>query len=199
MNLENYFKKVLKKMKKFNLKNISRLFLVTLLAMISASCASTIEMYRRTPVGEVEVKEIPKMKAYTTSVKGEFFNSNKELFGRLYRYMKYYSLEMTVPVVVKTDPPTMSFYVPECCMKKELRNMDDVKVVTMPAITVVSAGVRGKYDKRNYEKGKKMIEEWLKKNSDYVADGNYFITYWSCPSWWTFAMKGEVNLPVKMK
>ena len=186
-------------MKMFNLKNTTKALFIAAVAMLGVSCASTVEMYRRTPIGDVEVKQIPKMKAYTTTVKGDIYSSNDILFKRLYHYLKYYSLKMTVPVVVKVDPPTMSFYVPECCMKKELRDMDDVKVVMMPSVTVVSAGVRGKYDRANYEKGKKMIEDWLMKNSEYVPDGEYYVTCWSCPCWWTFGMKGEVNLPIRKK
>ena len=186
-------------MKKITVKNILRVFMLAVSMLFLASCATTHEAYKRTSVGEVMLKKIPKLKAYSTSSEESYFRVQDDLFKRLHKYQQYNDLTMSIPVVVQNKPATMMFYVLKDDLDRDLKGMNGVKIVETREMLVLSAGVRGAYREETYAKGKKMIQDWLKENPDYKAVGDYFYTCWNSPCWCPYWQKSEVNLEVKRR
>ncbi|MCP3966332.1 MAG: GyrI-like domain-containing protein [Lentisphaerae bacterium] len=171
--------------------------LLLCLLVVMTSCTSTKTAYERTPSGMVQVKKIPKLYAFSTTANGNYYVKADAMFGKLFTYLKDNDLKMTVPVEGRQKPATMMFFVTDPEVAKDLRDCGNVKVKTIPARMVVSAGLNGRYTKANFEEGKEMIEKWLKENPNYQQDGEFFSVYWNSPYVPWFMRKQEVNMPVK--
>ena len=100
-------------------------------------------MYEKTPVGEIKIIELPARLALEARTEGSYFQANNGLFRKLFRYISSNDVSMTTPVEADINPGKMRFFVGGKDKLKKLRSNDSVKVIKIPACTVVSIGIRG--------------------------------------------------------
>jgi len=149
-----------------------------------------------TKPGTTEIKTLPARKAIETSNAGDYFKNDDGMFMTLFRYIDSNDVKMTVPVTADVKPATMRFFVGKDAPEK-LAGTKKVKVVEVPEQLVVSSGLRGGYNEKVFEKGKKRAEEWLAKHPEFEATGPAYGVYWNGPFVPGFVKKSEVHLPVR--
>ncbi len=155
--------------------------------------------YPKTPNGKIEIKTIPASKLMVTENPGSYFESNNELFMRLFRYIGANDVSMTVPVEADIENARMKFYVGGPDSGKDLRDRGEVKVVSLPERTVASIGIKGTYTKDKFEKNRAKLEAWLRENPRYASVGAAYAVYWDAPFVPWFLKHSEVHIPVTEK
>ena len=163
------------------------------------------------PVGEVIVKEYPafrEARVEASAIKG---GDQDQMFWPLFNHIKKEKIAMSAPVVMDFLAPTvdgekgvdkpvsMSFVYGEPTAGKP--GMDGtVDVLDMPAVTVVSVGVRGSYGQKKFREGYAQLQTWLKANeAKYVASGPPRFLGYNSPMVPWFMRFGEVQIPVRSK
>jgi len=175
------------------MKNIAIAVLV-LLAMRSAAYQS---MYEATTPGEVEVKEIPRLKALQASGEGDYFKAGGSVFMKLFRYIDENKVNMTVPVESDVAANRMRFFVGTKDQKRELTNTKSVVMVEQPERVVASVGIRGGYTRENYDEGLKRLNSWLEERAgESKTNGAPYAVYWNSPVMPGFLKKSEIHVPV---
>ena len=106
---------------------------------------------------------------------------------------------MTTPVEADISPGKMRFFVGHEDSKKKLLSNDSVSVIKLPALKVISVGIRGSYSEKNFTSNKKKLELWLSKNKNFLQDGEAYGVYWNGPFIPGFFKRSEVHIPVKIK
>ncbi len=154
-------------------------------------------MYERTPVGTVEIKELPGRLALETRTDQSYFERDNGLFMRLFRYIEANEIAMTVPVEAEEKPGVMRFFVGGDHGKTP-SDSEQVQVVEMPARTVASLGMRGGYNHGNFEKGRTKLLRWLAEQSDWEAEGEPYVVYWHGPFVPRWMKRSEVHIPVRV-
>ncbi len=153
--------------------------------------------YAQTDAGKVELKNLPEQVAVEASGAGDYFGRNNDLFRRLFRYIDGNQIAMTVPVEAEIDSASMRFFVGPSQQSRMPRQWDGVARRTLPARTVVSAGVRGGYNRQNFLEGAARAESWLKQNPGWVRAGDPYAVYWNGPFVPGFLKRSEVHIPVR--
>lgn len=154
-------------------------------------------IYPKTPVGKVEIKQIPARTALTTVAKGDPFEKRDDSFTTLFDYIKKNDVAMTVPVEGGATSNTLSFFAAGEDAKRDLKPEDNVSVEKLQPVTVVSVGVRGSYTRKHYEQGLEEIRQWLKAHPEWEADGDPYAVYWNSPFVPGFLKASEVQQPVR--
>ena len=163
-----------------------------------ASCAFSYEKaFDTTKPGKVEIKDIPALIALEASEDGAYFDKGNNTFMKLFRYISANDVKMTTPVSVDVDEGTMRFFVGTKDQKKGLENTETVKVVEIPARTVVSIAYRGGYHERNYTKHVSRLTKWLETNPSWEAAGEPVAVYWNGPMMPSAMKHAVVMIPVK--
>lgn len=176
----------------------SRHIFLSLLAFSGAVPGMAYEaMYERTPVGTIEVKTLPERIALETRTEGSYFAQDNGLFMRLFRYIDDNSIAMTVPVEAEPEPGAMRFFVGNRHQGTAPESTDVVEIVTLPARTVASIGMRGGYSQRNFKTGRKKVLRWLEEQTEWVADGEAYAVYWHGPFVPPWLKRSEVHLPLR--
>jgi DNA gyrase inhibitor GyrI len=152
--------------------------------------------YPKTPSGKIEIKIIPESKLLATENPGNYFDSNNQLFTRLFNYISTNEVSMTVPVEADMDNARMKFYVGSQDRVKDLQNQGPVKIITVPQRTVVSIGMKGSYTKARFEKGKEKLLAWLRDNPRFCPAGEAYAVYWDAPFVPWFLKHSEVHIAV---
>lgn len=169
-----------------------------LLLVLTATPAMGYEsMYKPTPVGEVEIKNLPSRLALETKEEGSYFDQENGLFRRLFRYISRNDVAMTVPVEAEIQPSVMRFFVGRKHRGTRPPSEALVSVVELPARQVLSIGLRGGYDRKQFEDGRKALEQWMSHQEDWVADGEAYAVYWNGPLVPAWFKRSEVHLPVR--
>jgi hypothetical protein len=76
----------------------------------------------------------------------------------------------------------------------------NIEVVDLPAVTVLSVGVRGSYDRARFEEGMVKIGAWLAAHpGEYTAAGPPRFLGYNSPFVPWFMRYGEVQLPVRVE
>lgn len=176
-----------------------RFVLVLVIASFFAGgCAVSYEsIYPRTPVGKIEIKQIPARTAIATHGNREPIEGRNDNFRKLFGFIKRNDLAMTVPVEAGVTTDTMNFFVAGKDSAKPIRSDANVTVQKLEPITVVSFGMRGSYTQQHYEQGLQKINEWLAANPDWLAQGAPYAVYWNSPFVLGFLKKSEVHQPVR--
>lgn len=152
--------------------------------------------FKETKPGTIEIKEIPERTLIQARRGERYFAENNALFGQLFRYIKNNDVSMTVPVKAEIDPGKMYFYIGSKDLTKNLRNTDSVKVVTEPARTVMSMGVRGGYSEKNFEQARKNLFDQLEASKTWKQSGEVYAIFWNGPYVPAFMKTFEVHVPV---
>lgn len=152
--------------------------------------------FNKTPAGKIEIKTIPESNVLISEVEGNYYNTRNLLFRRLFNYIQDNKVAMTVPVEATIDRSTMKFYLGSKDRKKNLPDVMNVHVKTVPGRTVLSIGIRGAYSKDNFDKARARLESWLNENKEYVRGGEAYGVFWDAPFMPWFLKRSEVHIPV---
>jgi len=149
-----------------------------------------------TPVGEVRVKQYP---AYR---KAEADASRGRAFWALFSHIKKNGVAMTAPVEMtyadgKAEREgTMAFLYGKPDMG-QVGIQGKVKVVDVPALVVVSTGVRGARTEAAVAKAQARVDAWIEENRDrYVAAGPMRVMAYNSPFVPRNQNYFEVEIPV---
>ena len=173
------------------------------------------------PVGTVIVKNYP---AYRAAVvrenhrQGERAQQNS-MFGVLFKHIKKNDIPMTAPVEMtyesSTEPPGATATTKPAATPSPSRPVamaflygqpewgkpgadGAIDVVDVPAMTVVSVGVRGSYNAENFNEAMGKLTAYLSENTGrYLAAGPPRYLGYNSPFVPGFLRIGEVQIPVK--
>lgn len=163
-----------------------------------ASAEASEAVYPSTPVGAIEVKDIPSVKAMAASAEGTYFEHYDKAFWKLARYLRRHDVTMSVPVEAYTDERSeMRFLLGSRDVARDLPSTNGVSIVTRPPQTVASIGLKGSYRQSLYDEGVSRLRAWLKDNPDWVEAGAPYKAYWDGPLVPMFMKRSEVHIPVK--
>ncbi len=154
------------------------------------------EAYAKTPNGVIEIKTIPAATLLAAEAPGEYFDSNNDMFRRLFSYIRANEVSMTVPVEAQIEKARMTFYVGSGDIEKNLIEQGTVKVLNLPERTVASIGIRGSYSKKKFETHRDKLIAWLQENTRYQPAGEAYAVYWDAPFIPWFMKHSEVHIPV---
>ncbi len=149
-----------------------------------------------TSAGTTEIKTIPQRILLVSERTENYFASNNNLFGNLFRYIRQHNLPMTTPVKADIMPGRMGFYVDQENEQKTLPNTATVAVTTEPSRTVISLGKRGGYSQKNYQSALRTLQEELTARPNWKAAGKPYAIFWDGPYIPNFAKKFEVHIPI---
>jgi hypothetical protein len=162
------------------------------------------------PIGEVIVKNYPACREATVTALDAGGKGDDRMFMTLFDHIQKRKVSMTSPVVMDfaaaksagTAPPpsppiAMSFFYGS----REIGQAGTdgkVTVHDIPPMTVLSVGVRGRYDAAHFEIGMRAIDDWMAKHPQVyeVAGTPRFLGYNSPFVPW-FLRYGEVQVPVR--
>ena len=159
------------------------------------------------PVGEVVVKTYPPCRIATVSGGDLPGKGQDRMFMPLFNHIQKEKISMTSPVVmdfapVSGDAPAL----PPVAMSFVYGNEQIgqtgkdgiVRVHDLPAVTVLSVGVRGSYDGENFRKGMSAINQWLASHpKTYTVAGPPRFLGYNSPFVPWFLRFGEVQVPVR--
>jgi hypothetical protein len=152
--------------------------------------------YEPTPVGAVELKDLPQARALEATGPADYFEGANETFRKLFRYIRSNDLPMTVPVEADVEPARMRFFVPREVTRSLPTGQGGVTVLSVPARKVISAGIRGSYSRAGFEKGVAMLRAWLDAHPEWLSDGEPYAVYWNGPFTPWFLKRSEVHIRV---
>ncbi|MDZ7839469.1 MAG: heme-binding protein [Gammaproteobacteria bacterium] len=155
---------------------------------------ATEAAFPKTPVDEIQLRELPAGCWLSTSMEGKYFDESGNLFRRLFDYINERDISMTVPVEGGIDRAEMRFYAGD--RVEPLEHSDTVRVVEVPARRVVSIGGKGAYSEENVNAALARLEEWLIQHELAAADAPYAV-YWNGPFTPWFLKRFEVHIPVE--
>lgn len=156
-------------------------------------------MHEKTPVGKIQVLELPSRVALEATSNGSYFDANNGLFRKLFRFISSNDVAMTTPVEADINPGKMRFFVGKKDLGKSLQSNDSVRVIKLPARKVVSIGIRGGYSEEQFSKNKSALNEWLSQNDQFEKVGSAYGVYWNGPFMPGFFKRSEVHIPIRKK
>lgn len=192
--------------------------------LLSVGCASNNEMKRPFmfkeaklpagfpapgPVGEIIVKKYPAYRmARVRSGEGGVEGGPNVMFRPLFNHIKRNEIPMTAPVEMGYADPgepdesasSMAFLYGEPSWGAPGADANDPRVVVedVPAMIVVSIGVRGGYTDANFKKAISKLREWARQREEevHVVGPPRYLAY-NSPFVLGFLKYGEVQLPVE--
>jgi hypothetical protein len=160
------------------------------------------------PVGEVVVKTYPASRMAVVSSAALGGAGPNGMFRPLFDHIKRENIAMTAPVVMSYTTPghgeqnprprTMAFvYADPDIGATGAAGRLPVEVVDVPALTVVSIGVRGTYSEKQTKRAVEQLDAWLADHGGEKtrAGSPRYLAYNSPLVPW-FLRYGEVQLPV---
>ena len=175
-----------------------RYILILLIIFMSSHPASAYEnAFPKTDVGVIEIKTLPAARLLVSRGDGDYFSENNDLFRPLFNYIQTNNIPMTTPVEAEIDPSAMYFYVSNEHSDKLLESDPEVSVIELPERTVLSIGVRGSYNARNFNQAKETLLAHLSEMQGWTQNGAARAIYWNGPFTLGFLKHSEVHIPVK--
>jgi hypothetical protein len=156
-------------------------------------------MHEKTPVGEIEILELPARIALEASSDDHYFAENNGLFRKLFGYISKHDLAMTTPVEADINPGKMRFFVGEQDAEKPRPSTSAVTVRELEPMTVLAIGIRGSYSEENFTENKTVLLNWLKEHPDYKQAGSPYAVYWDGPFIPWFLKRSEIHLPIRLR
>ena len=150
-----------------------------------------------TKPGSIEVKSIPEHTLIVAQRGESYFDENNALFRNLFRYISKNDVSMTTPVKADIDPGKMYFYVGSKDVSKDLKDTEQVKVISEPQRSVLSIGVRGSYSEKNYSKACGQLIAHLAESKNLEKTGQPYAIFWHGPYVPGFMKHFEIHIPVK--
>jgi len=149
-----------------------------------------------TPVGEVGIKHYP---AYR---KAEADATAGRAFWTLFTHIKKNSVAMTAPVEMtyadgdRPKESKMAFLYGQPDMGRT-GQQGRVQVVDVPAMTVVSTGVRGPQSAKTVAEARQRLNRWLTENKDYTPAGSLRVMAYNSPFVPRDRNYFEVEIPIR--
>ncbi len=153
-------------------------------------------IYPRTPVGTIEIKQLPARTTLVAAAPGDAFNDRGAAFRKLFAYIQANQIAMSVPVEASASKNEMVFFVGSGAPSPALPSTNGVRVQALPATTVASIGLRGSYSRANYDDGAKRLAAWLAGQTEWRASGQPYAVYWNSPFVPWFLRKSEIHQPL---
>jgi len=166
------------------------------------------------PVGKVIMKEYPSYRmARFAAREGQAANQNG-MFWPLFQHIKRNEIAMTAPVEMgyaadvtrqleatsSVEPRSMAFLYRRPTLGNTGPDRADSRVIVedVPAMTVLSVGIRGDYTEGRLVKALRQLERWIAENPGRVeiAGEPRYLGY-NSPMVVGFLRYGEVQLPVR--
>jgi hypothetical protein len=154
-----------------------------------------------TPVGEIEVKSYPDYRLARTEIPE--VASDDAAFFRLFRHITSNEIAMTAPVEMTYGqqdgfrPRSMAFLY-ESTRVGQIGKQGEVSVADVPAMTVVSIGMRGDHSDKQLAKAQALLTAWLKDHNDhYHASGPLRVMGHNSPMVPVEKRYFEVQIPVQ--
>ncbi|MFT4901151.1 MAG: DNA gyrase inhibitor GyrI [Lentimonas sp.] len=174
-----------------------KVLVLTLLCCFPLMISQAYESaFPKTEVDTIEIKTIPASKVILSRTRGDYFDSNNNLFGSLFRYIQKNNIAMTTPVEAEISPGVMYFYIGGAAAEREFEPTDQVEVKDLPTRTVASIGIRGGYNEARYLAAKQRLEQWLANQTQYQVSGTARAIYWNGPFTPSIFKRAEVHIPV---
>lgn len=169
---------------------------------------------RPTPPGAVELKRYPNARRaeYTSSGNSEF--GRNLAFWPLFNHIKKHDIAMTSPVEMdfKSREPKVLGSAPDAGDKRWTMSFlyrtpdmnapgqeGKVSVVDVPAVTVVSVGVRGSYSEESLDDALNTLMAVLAGEPDWRPAGAPRALYYNGPDTASTNLWGEVQIPVVVR
>jgi len=158
------------------------------------------------PIGQVIVKNYPACRAATVAASDVNGAGQDDMFRPLFDHIQRENIAMTAPLQMDFEwvnvpagstqpsakPPTAMSFVYRSPRTGKPGKDGIVTVRDLPAVTVISVGVRGSYNAEHFDYGLKAITDWLRihPNSYRVVGPPRFLGY---NSPFVFAIWGSSN------
>jgi hypothetical protein len=156
-----------------------------------------------TPPRTVEVKRYPAYRAAVAEAPDAEDVSDSQMFWRLFSHIKSRDIPMTAPVEMTyngDEPQAMSFLYRTTDVGETGEAEDGVRVIDVPAQTVASVGVRGRYRHWRFECGVDRLNTWLADDgTQWVAAGEPRYLGYNSPFIPGILRYGEVQIPIEPK
>lgn len=160
------------------------------------------------PVGRVVVKDYPAYRAARTPMAGESRDGGRPVgqntaFNRLFRHITTNDVKMTAPVEMAYDargtaPVSMAFLYETPTQGSPGPSAGDVEVVDLPAMKVVSIGLRGVESRQRIDTAAATLAAWLDANhGKYEAAGPIRYMGYNSPFVLPYLRFSEVQLPIR--
>lgn len=173
-------------------------FVITVMfLMIHETAHSYEKAFEKTPVGTIEMKNLPAARTLNTSISGRYFEHSGGLFRKLFNYIKRNDVAMTIPVQSDVAEGQMRFFVGRDDLNRDLKDEDGVRYTQLPERKVVSIGARGAYTEKNFLKARSRLEEWIRDHPEYDVSGDAYAVYWNGPFMLWFLKRFEVHIPIR--
>ncbi|MEM1329727.1 MAG: heme-binding protein [Planctomycetota bacterium] len=161
-----------------------------------------------TAPGMIEVKEMPAVRRAEVSGVGSARRGMSTSFNPLFRHITSRGIAMTAPVEVDIremsteDPEGEAFTAAFLYRSDDLGPTGDaengVQVVDLPAMTVVSIGIRGAYLSKHWSEPLAELEAWLNSNSsDWRPVGDPRFCGYNAPFIPVWRMWSEIQIPIE--
>ena len=175
-----------------------RLQLIVTVALLSGGgfVMGYESIYPQTPVDTIEIKQLPERLALTATAPGDAFDDRGTAFLKLFDYIKTNQVSMSVPVQASPSTNEMIFLVGAANASRAPVSDSGVTVHTLPAATVVSLGMQGRYTRSQYEEGLAKLQSWLAIPPDWQTNAPPYRVYWNAPFRLWFLRRAELHQPV---
>lgn len=138
-----------------------------------------------TPVGEIERKSYPGYRLAKTDGEGGAVGGNTVApFFRLFRHIQAREIPMTIPVEMEMADEkmrSMAFLYPDSETGETGDAEEEVEVTDVPAMRVVSIGVRGDTTDAAVSEALGRLTEWLAAHPDAKAEPGYRVLGYNGP------------------
>lgn len=158
-----------------------------------------------TPVNEIEIKHYPGYRAAFTTAKPALFRETRNFFV-LFNHIQSRNIPMTAPVEMpiefdgagKPAQSGMAFLYPDS-QTGAPGTVDNgtVKIIDVPAHTVVSVAMRGRYDDKRIAAAEASLETWLRAHPEYRRAGPARLLGWNSPGVPDARAYMEYQIPVE--
>lgn len=178
---------------------VMKFFLGVTLAIAAAtgSLSAVPEAYPRTAPSDIELKTLPAARWLRSESAQNYFGADNGLFMKLFRYIDSNKIPMTSPVEAGITPGTMVFYLDAASAQRvDLLDTAQVKLASVPERRVAAIGIRGSYNRENYDEALSKLQAWLVKHPEVRPTGAPYAVYWNSPFVPFFLKQSEVHVPV---
>ncbi|NJL30474.1 MAG: ABC transporter substrate-binding protein [Phycisphaerales bacterium] len=161
------------------------------------------------PVDEIVIKQYPAYRAAIKLADSPGGGEQNEMFWPLFQHIKKHDIAMTAPVEMTYETPQASTSDEVSPRIRAMAFMyakpdmgtpgpDDAVVVTdLPAMTVLSIGVRGSYSNEHFQMALTQLQNWMLENPGRLTQsGSPRYLGYNSPFVPWFLRYGEVQLPV---
>ena len=155
---------------------------------------------------KIEIKQYPAYRAATYHYSGNLSEAGSQSFSPLFQHISSNNISMTAPVETryplstlesneKTGEATVSFlYRNTDIYPQEIA--DNIRVEDIPAMTVLSLGLKGSYSYESYQQGLEKLKNWLSENPSYKMVGKPRRLFYDGPYKPDATKRSEIQIPV---